>query len=396
MDELLKSSIQDVRASEAAWCRFITGNDTGKTGSHQAGFYVPKCASKLLFSQPGQKGENKEKTVRIKWQNDFETESCMKYYGQKTRNEYRITRLGRSFPFLRDEHVGDLLIIAKLSEEDYAGYVLSTEEDIDTFLTCFGLSQNQTNQLINIDDAVQPSETILKLLTEFVARYEQFPETQQMALGARTCYNEAYHISSKHLVQDPDEILLNWVETEYKLFKCMEEKLYGNFLNKPFNNVETFISEANKVLNRRKSRAGKSLEYHLANIFTANKLIFETQAITENNKRPDFIFPNGICYHNPLFPEAYLTVLGAKTSCKDRWRQVLTEANRVESKHLFTLQHGLSRNQLQEMHDANLRLVVPRKHITSFPKEYQPEILDLTTFIKILKERQEQIPKRFL
>ncbi len=148
MSEVLDTAIHGVLQSKAAcWCRFITGNDAGTTGSHQAGFYVPKCASALLFDVPGQKGENKEKVVSIKWQDDFVTESRMKYYGQKTRNEYRITHFGRDFPFLQDENVGDLLILAKYSEKEYAGYVLSTDEDIDAFFAYFNLSPDATNQL---------------------------------------------------------------------------------------------------------------------------------------------------------------------------------------------------------------------------------------------------------
>ena len=65
MSDILNSCIQNVQQSKAAWCHFITGNDTGLTGSHQAGFYIPKCASDLLFDKPGIKGENKEKTVKI-------------------------------------------------------------------------------------------------------------------------------------------------------------------------------------------------------------------------------------------------------------------------------------------------------------------------------------------
>ena len=41
----------------------------------------------------------------------------LSYYGQGTRNEYRITRFGRGFPFFQDDNVGDLLIIAKYTEE---------------------------------------------------------------------------------------------------------------------------------------------------------------------------------------------------------------------------------------------------------------------------------------
>lgn len=396
MSEISNAAIQSVRQSRAAWCRFITGNDTGTTGSHQAGFYIPKCASALLFDEPGRKGENKEKTVQIKWQDDFTTESCMKYYGQRTRNEYRITRFGRNFPFLQDENVGDLLIIAKFTEEDYAGYVLSSDEDIDEFFAYFNLAPDETNQLIDIDGSVKPDKKIAQLLQSFVAQFNNFPETRQMAQGARDCYNNAYGIAENALRNKPDEVLLNWVDTEYRLFKCMEEKVYADVISKPFGSIEAFVQTANEVLNRRKSRAGKSLEHHLADIFTHNELVFEEQAITEDNKKPDFLFPNGECYHNMQFPADDLIVLGAKTTCKDRWRQVLTEADRVDVKYLFTLQQGISKNQLKEMHDSRLTLVVPHKYIASFPQEYQSEISDLKRFISLVRQKQEHLPKHYI
>ena len=396
MGEILASVIRCVRQSEAAWCRFITGNDTGTTGSHQAGFYIPKCASTLLFDEPGRKGENKEKAVKIKWQDDFVTESCMKYYGKGTRNEYRITRFGRGFPFLHDDNVGDLLVIAKLTEEDYVGYVLSSDVDIDDFLATFNLSPNETNQLIDVDGIVKPDVRISQFIQDFVNLYKAFPETRQMALGARECYNKAYDITDLSFKKIPDEILLSWIETEYSLFKFMEEKIYADVISKPFNNVDSFVQMANEVLNRRKSRAGKSLEHHLSEIFVRNELIFEEQAITEDKKKPDFLFPNAECYHNLQFPTEDLVVLGAKTTCKDRWRQVLTEADRVGEKYLFTLQQAISKNQLKEMHDSNLKLVVPRKYIDSFPKEYQPEICDLSGFINMVKAKQQNLKKYYL
>ncbi len=396
MGEILASVIRCVRQSEAAWCRFITGNDTGTTGSHQAGFYIPKCASTLLFDEPGRKGENKEKTVKIKWQDDFVTESCMKYYGKGTRNEYRITRFGRGFPFLHDDNVGDLLVIAKLTEEDYVGYVLSSDVDIDDFLATFNLSPNETNQLIDVDGIVKPDVRISQFMQDFVDLYKAFPETRQMALGARVCYNKAYNITDLSFKKKPDEILLSWIETEYTLFKFMEEKVYADVISKPFSNVDSFVQMANEVLNRRKSRAGKSLEHHLSEIFLRSELIFEEQAVTEDKKKPDFLFPNAECYHNLQFPTEDLVVLGAKTTCKDRWRQVLTEADRVEEKYLFTLQQAISKNQLKEMHDSNLKLVVPRKYIDSFPKEFQSEICDLSGFINMVRTKQQNLKKYYL
>lgn len=396
MSEIINSAIRNVQQSKAAWCRYITGNDTGTTGSHQAGFYIPKCASELLFDKPGCKGENKEKTVKIKWQDDFTTESCMKYYGQGSRNEYRITRFGRGFPFLQDDNVGDLLIIAKFTEEDYVGYVLSSDEDIDEFFACFNLAPDETNQLIDIAGTVKPDIKIVQLLEDFVSRYSNFPETRQMALGARDCYNHAYGMSDESFKIEPDEILLKWIDTEYRLFKSMEEKVYADIISKPFGNIESFVQTANEVLNRRKSRAGKSLEHHLADIFTRNNLVFEEQAVTEDNKKPDFLFPNAECYHNLQFPADDIVVLGAKTTCKDRWRQVLTEADRVDAKFLFTLQQGISKNQLKEMHDSSLTLVVPHKYIDSFPKEYQQEISDLAGFIEMVRQKQENLPRYYL
>lgn len=396
MSEILNSAVRSVRQSKAAWCRFITGNDTGTTGSHQAGFYIPKCASALLFDKPGHKGEFKEKTVKVKWQDDFTTESCMKYYGQGTRNEYRITRFGRGFPFLQDENVGDLLILAKFSEEDYAGYVLSSDDDIDEFFATFNLAPDETNQLIDVAGVVKPDIKIAQLLQEFVARFTEFPETRQMAQGARECFNKAYNVADSTHKNEPDDLLLNWVDTEYRLFKFMEEKIYAKALANPFGTIDSFVQMANEVLNRRKSRAGKSLEHHLAEIFTHNDLVYEEQVITEENKKPDFLFPNGKCYHNLTFPGELLTVLGAKTTCKDRWRQVLNEADRVDDKYLFTLQQGISSNQLKEMKDYHLHLVVPRKYLTSFPKEHIDEICDLSTFIGMVKERQERIPKHYI
>ena len=130
-------------------------------------------------------------------------------------------------------------------------------------------------------------------------------------------------------------------------------------------------------------------------IFNAEKLIFEEQVVTENNKKPDFLFPNGICYHNFEFPAEDLTILGAKTTCKDRWRQVINEADRVDERFLFTLQQGISKNQLKEMADENVKLVVPESHVDSYPEEYRESLNTLNGFIEIVKEKQDRMPKHF-
>jgi len=52
-------------------------------------------------------------------------------------------------------------------------------------------------------------------------------------------------------------------------------------------------------------------------------------------------------------------MLGVKSTCKDRWRQVLAEADRIDQKHLLTLEAAISINQTAEMQSKQLQLVVP-------------------------------------
>ena len=142
-------AIQAVLSGQRAYCKFLAANDTGLTGGHQAGIYISKPSIPILFDEPGIKGTNKEKWVKVKWQDGIETDTRFIYYGKGTRNEYRITNFGRGFPFLRPEYTGALFVFAKCDVEDYQAFVLNSEEDIDQFLDAFGISPTETNQLID-------------------------------------------------------------------------------------------------------------------------------------------------------------------------------------------------------------------------------------------------------
>lgn len=178
------------------------------------------------------------------------------------------------------------------------------------------------------------------------------------------------------------------ISAEFDLFKFIENDRYSKIIKTPFPTVEDLIKAANTILNRRKSRAGKSLEHHLAEVFNIWGLSYTPQPITESNKRPDFIFPNIESYFKETKGSQKLVFLGAKTTCKDRWRQIVGEADRIPNKHLFTLQQGISSNQLKEMKLSKVTLVVPKLYLTSFPKEYQKDIWTLNKFVKYVKSTQ--------
>lgn len=383
-ETLSQKAIESVHRGKTSFCKFLSANDTGLTGGHQCGIYIPKHSYNLIFDRSGVKGENMERTVKILWQGESETESNFKYYGQKSRNEYRITKFGRGFDLLRADNTGALVVIVKLDTEDYEGWVLETEDDIDSFLEYFSLSPADTGRLIE----VQPlEERVIEEMDSFINTLEgAFPKAFDMSAAARNIYTAVYdHI--ENIVNKPDNQLLEWNKMEYSLFQRIEELQYGDVIRGGFSSMQDFIDTANSVLNRRKSRAGKSLEFHLEALFDGNNLFYESQVVTEEKKRPDFIFPSGKAYHDMSYPADNLIVLGAKTTCKDRWRQVINEADRVGIKYLCTLQQGISPQQLHEMKSENVVLVVPEPYIKTYPAEYRPDIYSISNFIQLVKER---------
>jgi len=389
MDSILQNAVQSAQKAEIAFSKFITANDTGSTGGHQAGYHIHKNAWSLFFEKPGEKGTNSDILVTIKWQNDFETTSRFIYYGVGTRNEYRLTRFGKGFPFLSDDNVGDLLIICKKTATSYEAFVLQKDDEIEDFFAALNLSVNDTNKIIPKQFQISSEDKMYQCFITYLKSLNvDFPSTQYLSSNARRCYNSAYDINLKAILDDPDGKLLNWLDAEFQLFKTIENDRYSERIKTPFSTVEELVEIANTILNRRKSRAGKSLEHHLAEIFNQVKVSFESQAITEDNKRPDFLFPSKDAYLNPKFDENKLCVLASKTTCKDRWRQVLNEADRIKTKHLFTLQQGISSNQLEEMFKYNVQLVVPRQYLTSFPTTYRDRILTLDTFVKHIQTTQ--------
>ena len=380
------NAIQSALHGQMVFCKFLSANDTGQTGGHQSGIYISKPAVPIIFDEPGEKGHNKEKWVKIKWQDDFSTESRFIYYGQGSRNEYRITNFGRGFSFLRPEYTGALFVFIKETSEDYLGYVLNSEDEINEFLETFGIGPAETNRLIEIHNTKPEVREKLEI-EKFISDLEvEFPTSETMSAAARGINEQVFH-QSHLIVTNPDKIILEWTDTEYRLFRYLEYARYMSQITGGFDNVDTFVSLANQVLNRRKSRAGKSLEHHLGAIFDGNGINYTAQAITEGNKKPDFIFPSQEAYHNPEFSTDKLISLAAKTTCKDRWRQVINEADRLRGKNKFlcTLQQGISSAQMDEMAAEKVILVVPKPYISSYPKDRQDRIWTLSKFVDYVK-----------
>jgi hypothetical protein len=172
----------------------------------------------------------------------------------------------------------------------------------------------------------------------------------------------------------------------------LERYIVGERLKKGFSDVDDFFAFAKSAQNRRKSRAGLTLENHFEYILKQNHIRYSHTPETERKAKPDFLFPGIKEYKDPTFAVVNLTMLGVKTTCKDRWRQVLAEADKIEVKHLLTLEAAISENQTHEMEALKLQLVVPSKIQATYKADQQKKLFSVSDFISLVKERQAAIP----
>lgn len=126
-------------------------------------------------------------------------------------------------------------------------------------------------------------------------------------------------------------------------------------------------------------------------ILKGHNIHYDRTKVTENRSKPDFIFPGIKEYHDQNFLASLLTMLGAKSTCKDRWRQVLAEADRIEHKHLLTLEAAISVHQTDEMASKNLQLVVPQSIHKTYTLQQQDWLMNVSELVELLLEKQSAV-----
>jgi hypothetical protein len=400
----LQSWLIEVSGDGYVWyVKRLSGNDTLANGSHQAGPYIPKEFLFYIFpslNRPSVLNPDlwielsidshaDRRPIRIIWYNN-------KLHG-KTRNEARLTNFGGAgSPLLDPDNTGALAIFAfALAESGHERecHIWVCRDEIEEALVeeRIGPVEPGTCMLWSAGDAVPPLPVI---------------ETPQ---PKASCWLAAGEIPEAWLTRFPSghEIIRKAVEIrpaaempidlrllqrracEYEIFRSLEEALELPEIRKGFSSIDEFIAKAQTILQRRKARSGRSLELHMTAIFVEEGLQegvdFSHQPESEQGKRPDFLFPSVTSYLDSGFAAEKLRMLAVKTTCKDRWRQILNEADRISEKHLLTLQEGISENQFREMTSAGVQLVVPKPLIASYPKKVQPHLLTIENFINSIR-----------
>ncbi|MBX3505021.1 MAG: type II restriction endonuclease [Parvibaculum sp.] len=322
------------------------------------------------------------------------------------RTEYRLYYPGNEITQMMRE--GDVLFLAM--RKDGSALVIFTPADStiqNQLLWLFGLErqpelQFQIQEIEGRKDAeldfaaryildeigIEPEEPEVDTLDSMIEPFGlEFPSTRIFSDLARSSLPE---VSAN---DDPDAALVKWIEREEQLFRRLERRIVAGRIETGFSSengadVDGFLSFSLSVQNRRKSRAGAALENHLEKIFADNGIRFSRGVVTENKNKPDFLFPGIDEYRDPAYPEARLTMLGSKSTLKDRWRQVLSEAARIPDKHLLTLEPGISENQTSEMRAKALQLVVPASIQVTFSASQREWLMKVSDFLNLVRGRQ--------
>ena len=110
------------------------------------------------------------------------------------------------------------------------------------------------------------------------------------------------------------------------------------------------------VFQSRKSRAGGAFEYVIRVLFTSLDYPFSEQVEIDGAK-PDFVMPS-----KDFFVQRPLDciIFTAKRTLRERWRQVVTEANKSYGFFLATIEKKVARNQIEQMAKHKVYLVVPK------------------------------------
>lgn len=303
----------------------LSANDTQQTKAHQAGPYVPKA---LLFDALPALKNTSELNPRVPLDAfvdshpDVRTVTPIWYNNRlfgKTRNETRVTGWGGSNSALLDpDSTGALAVFV------FENGAVGSAKSLHVWV-CDGYEDEVFEDILGPVDPGKyviwrPGDPIGLFSGGAIATSCQLTPSRMPAHWL-SAFPSAAEIVRKSVElrplqsEKPDVRLLRRRDCEFEIFKAVEECVDGAKVAAGFSDLAAFIVLAQTVLQRRKSRAGRSLELQTREIFLEEGLIegkmFSHGSTSENGKKPDFLFPSAAAYRDPSFPQTRLRMLAS-------------------------------------------------------------------------------------
>lgn len=155
------------------------------------------------------------------------------------------------------------------------------------------------------------------------------------------------------------------------ILDLMQDKIYGEYLKEQqkigqeiiddeirnkeqikYNELDKFFLS---ISQSRKSRAGSAFEFIIREMLVRLDYPFSEQVVIGGAK-PDYVLPSEQYFLERPLDSILLT---AKRTLRERWRQIVTEANKAYGYFLATIDTKISQNQIKQTSEHKVYIVVP-------------------------------------
>lgn len=396
--------------SDTLLIKKLSRNDTSwasDSGKHQAGFYIPRPIREAGFF-PELRADNPDKPhifnaeVAALWPQTGETTlSSMRHYSNKG-PETHFTRLPKAL--FRNLTPASLLVAGRFIHPaagcDFWIMTLdSAGEEAELLETLLDLPVDFHHQLFpssSIGKSTQaPHDELEELIDRFrvairngtlgnlVAEYSTIPDSSSIAEQARRQWLQKNGLTAFdpwEIKAPGDAIMEISRELEYQLYRrhelrrrasellsiiCGTDDIAASVL-RHYPQIDAVFLSASQ---QRKTRAGRSFEHHIAAALTAGRVRFVEQAVT-GGRRPDFVMPDVEHLNNRKRAKEDALVLAAKTTLRERWKQVSSEQLNCDV-FLATVDDRVASTSIKEMAEENIKLVVPESLKSSDETHYK-------------------------
>ncbi len=401
----LDDLIAVLEGAEQVYVKKLSLNDwqwSENPRAHQAGVYIPQQDRDGGFFPPlGLKDRQeggapiREIWFELEWPQAARTKTARLVHYTSKGPETHLTNLVKE-PF-RGISPASLLVIARdrLGEGSLRFRALIVDSNgagVDYLRDLFGFDsafisgcfvpetvarESEERVLDHVEQAVFAWRS--GTLEAFAGAHAVIPGTSQMAAMAQAAYLEANGLSSldPFAMKAPgDAVMQISRDIEYRLFREFELRARSMELVRIVLGMESASMSVERALRalitefpridkvmlsaaqQRKSRAGKSFELHIERILKDGRVPYEAQVVIESKKRPDFVLPDFRLYSDTGRAREEALVLSAKTTLRERWKQVHGEIRDCDL-YLATVDENVAASAISDMGEEGIILVVP-------------------------------------
>ncbi|MFW5333255.1 type II restriction endonuclease [Hydrogenophaga sp. ZJX-1] len=404
-DTSLDELIAVIEGAEQVYLKKLSLNDwqwSENPLAHQGGVYIPQqdrdggfFPSLGLKDRPGGGAPIREIWFELEWPQVARTKTArLVHYtskGQEThltnlvKDQFRGVNPASFLVIARDRlRAGEPRFRALIVDSNGAGvdYLRDLFRFDSAFISgCFvpeiAAKESEDRVLDHVEQAVLAWRA--GTLEAFAGAHAVIPGTGQLAAMAQAAYLEANGQSSldPFAMEAPgDAVMQISRDIEYCLFRDFELRARSMELvrlvlgmdstsmsvERALRALITEFPRIDKVLlsasQQRKSRAGKSFELHIERMLKDGRVPYEAQVVIESKKRPDFVLPDFRLYADSGRAREEALVLSAKTTLRERWKQVHGEIRDCDL-YLATVDENVAAAAISEMGEAGITLVVP-------------------------------------